>query len=376
MSGIYFHIPFCKVRCSYCDFYKTTNTSRLTDLVRSLKLELWLRRDYLTDYHIKTIYFGGGTPSLLAPDHIEDLIRACSTVFKVDSEVEITIEANPDDLSVDYLKVLHKIGINRISIGIQSFAHNDLKLMKRRHNSIQALNAVKFSREAGFTNISVDLIYGIPNMSLQQWNDNLKQIFDLDIQHLSAYHLTYHEGTKIWDDLKKKKIKEITEDESVKQFELLIKMAEEYDFKHYEISNFAREGYFSKHNSSYWKQTEYLGLGPSAHSYNKVSRQWNVSSLTHYLLALSNQKIPFQLEQLSEKDRFNDYIITSLRTMWGIDLEFVEHEFSKKYVDHVEKIGEKYKAKNQLIVKENKLILDQRCMLISDGIMSDFMILN
>lgn len=373
MSGIYFHIPFCKVKCSYCDFYKSTNISKINDLVRSIKLELWLRRDYLTDNNIQTIYFGGGTPSLLKPAQIEELIRACQTVFIVAENVEITLEANPDDVSIDYLKAIQKVGVNRLSIGIQSFVQSDLKLMKRRHNSVQATNAVKYAQKAGFDNISVDLIYGIPNMPVKQWCENLKKVFELDVQHLSAYHLTYHQGTKLFDDLKHGIVNEITEEESVLQFETLIKLAMDYGFVHYEISNFAKKGFFSQHNSSYWKQTEYLGLGPSAHSYNRISRQWNIASLTHYLLALAHQNIPFQIENLSETDRFNDYVITSLRTMWGIDLEYIGREFSKKYRVHVEKVGEKYKANKQVILSENKLILNQSCMLISDGIMSDFM---
>lgn len=376
MSGIYFHIPFCKSKCTYCDFYKTTDNRMINKLVSSLKVEMWLRKDYLSDSIINTIYFGGGTPSLLDVSQIEELIRACKSIFEVDSKAEITIEANPDDLSIDYLKKIRKAGVNRISIGVQSFSQTDLKMMKRRHNANQAVNAIILSREAGFDNISADLIYGLPNMPINEWINNLNKMFELGIQHLSAYHLTYHQGTRLFNDLKRGIVNEITEEESVKQFDALVRIAKENNFIHYEISNFAKEGYISRHNSSYWKQTEYLGLGPSAHSYNRTSRQWNVSSLTRYLKAIEKQNIPFQIERLSTSDRFNDYVITSLRTMWGIDLEYLDKEFGNKYIAHIEKIGEKYKANNQVVIKNNHLLLDKSCLLISDGIMSDFMLLN
>lgn len=374
MAGIYIHIPFCKVKCSYCDFYKTTNNSRIHDLVNALKLEMWLRRDYLIDRHIETIYFGGGTPSLLSAGQINDIIQACFSVFRVQNNAEITLEANPDDLSQEYLKAIRKTGINRLSIGIQSFSQTDLKLMKRRHNSIQAINAVKFARDAGFENISVDLIYGIPNMPFVQWKQNLQQVFSLNVEHLSAYHLTYHQGTSLWDDLQKGKVHEIDEMESVEQFNELVSTAKQHGFEHYEISNFARNGFYSKHNSSYWNQTTYLGLGPSAHSYDKISRQWNVASLTHYLLALSHRKVPFEREELQLKDRFNDYIITSLRTVWGVDLDVVRDEFGHDYFAHVQKVAHKYLISGQIEVSKEKIKMAANGWFVSDAIMSDFML--
>jgi oxygen-independent coproporphyrinogen III oxidase len=374
MAGIYIHIPFCKVKCSYCDFYKTTNNAKIQALVNALKLELWLRRDYLTDPIIETIYFGGGTPSLLSPHQLEDILRACNSVFKVHESAEITFEANPDDLSVDYLKAIRQKGINRLSIGVQSFSQTDLKLMKRRHNPLQALNAVRFAREAGFSNISVDLIYGIPNMPFEQWQKNLSQVFSMEVEHVSAYHLTYHQGTSLWDDLQKGKIHEIDEKESVDQFNELIKTAREHGFIHYEISNFARDGYFSRHNSSYWNQTQYLGLGPSAHSYDTISRQWNVASLTHYLLALSNRKIPFEREELGKKERFNDYMITALRTMWGINLVYVKREFGTEYLDHIENVAGRYLKSEQLCQTEDNIKLAGSGWFVSDAIMSEFML--
>lgn len=346
----------------------------MDELVKAIKLEMWLRKDYLHDQHIQTIYFGGGTPSLLKAQQLEDIIRACKTVFNVDDQAEITMEANPDDLNPEYLKTIQQIGVNRISIGIQSLSQSDLKLMKRRHNPIQAKNAVKFAREAGFKNISVDLIYGVPHMSFEQWHENLNQIFDMKVEHVSAYHLTYHQNTSLWADLQKGIISEIAENESLQQFDELVNTARKYGFIHYEISNFAKPGFFSQHNSSYWNKTEYLGLGPSAHSYDKNSRQWNVSSLTHYLLALNHQKIPFEKEELSEKDRFNEYMITSLRTMWGIDLNLVKKEFGNTFLNHLKIIGEKYLKTNQVLVDDNTIRLARNGLFVSDTIMTDFML--
>lgn len=374
MSGIYIHIPFCKVKCSYCDFYKTTDNSQMDELVRALKLELWLRKNYLNDQHINTIYFGGGTPSLLSADQLLDIIRTCYTVFQVDTKAEITIEANPDDLNLAYLESVKSIGVNRLSIGIQSFSQTDLKLMKRRHNPTQASNAVKLAREAGFENISVDLIYGVPGMSFDQWTENLQKVFKMNVEHVSAYHLTYHKGTKLWNDLNKGLIHEIDETESVKQFNTLVEAAAKHNFIHYEISNFAKEGYFSQHNSSYWKQTEYLGLGPSAHSYDGNSRQWNVANLQHYLLALQHQKVPFEKEELSVRDRYNDYIITSLRTIWGVNLKKIEVDFGIEYLDHLTAISQKYLKTGQIRLVDDTLFLEKDGWFISDAIITDLMV--
>lgn len=374
MSGIYIHIPFCKVKCSYCDFYKTTDNSKMDELVRALKLELWLRKDYLHDPHIQTIYFGGGTPSLLSADQLQDIIRSCHTVYQVDPKAEITMEANPDDLNLAYLQSIKKTGVNRLSIGIQSFSNTDLRLMKRRHNPLQASNAVKFARQAGFENISVDLIYGVPGMPFNQWEENLQKVFELNIEHVSAYHLTYHKGTQLWNDLKKGKIHEIDEEESVRQFNALVETATKHHFIHYEISNFAKEGYFSQHNSSYWKQTEYLGLGPSAHSYDGKSRQWNVASLQHYLLSLQHRKVPFEKEELSVRDRYNDYIITSLRTIWGVDYNRIESEFGKDYLKHLSTQSQKYLETGQVKIVNNTLYLEKDGWFVSDAIMTDFML--
>jgi oxygen-independent coproporphyrinogen-3 oxidase len=374
MAGIYFHIPFCKSKCTYCDFYKTTSVSRIPDLIIALKKELSLRIDYLDERKIDTIYFGGGTPSLLSNMQIQFLLNHCKNLFKVSMDAEITIEANPDDLDEQYLKKIHNAGINRLSIGIQTFSETGLKLMNRRHTPQQAVDAVKAAQAVGFDNISVDLIYGIPGMTNEQWQENLDRVFDLNIQHLSAYHLTYHQGTELWNRLKKGRINEIDESRSVEQFEMLINAGKTNGFIQYEISNFCLPGYYSKHNTSYWKQTEYIGVGPSAHSYNITSRQWNVASVEKYLNSINNSAVPYEKEVLSINDRFNDYVITGLRTMWGIDLSYVEKEFGENYYQHLLKSSKKYLQSSQLDIKDKHLKIKHDGIFISDTIMSDLLI--
>ncbi len=376
MPGIYFHIPFCKSICSYCDFYKTTNTEKIETLVSMLQKEMDLQSTYLSTKKIETIYFGGGTPSLLSISQFNELLHACHSAFNIDTKVEITAEVNPDDLTSDYLKSLRKTGVNRLSIGIQSFVANDLKLMKRRHSSAQALNAVKLAQKAGFDNISVDLIYGIPGMKLKQWEENLNKVFELGIQHISAYHLSYHKNTKLWNDLKNGSIHEVLEEDSINQFSMLIDKAIENGFEHYEISNFAENGLYSQHNSSYWKQTEYLGLGPSAHSFNIASRQWNVSNIDKYIVSLQQNKVPAKIEKLSLSDQYNDYVITSLRTKWGLDRNFIQNTFGERYVEHLNRIIDKYSSSGKIIFENNTVNLTREGLFVSDAIMADFIILN
>lgn len=330
----------------------------------------------MTDKEIKTIYLGGGTPSLLASSDIEELISECKTLFNVEERAEITIEANPDDLSYEYLEQLKNIGVNRLSIGIQSFSDIDLQFMGRRHSSNQAIKAVQNAQKVGFDNISIDLIYGIPGMSFQQWQKNLKTAFELNVQHISAYHLTYHEDTAFWNKLKEGKINEIDEDDSFKQFNELIEQTSSEGFIQYEVSNFAKEGFYSKHNSSYWNQIEYLGLGPSAHSYNGFSRQWNVSNVEQYIYFISNKKTHFEVEQLSVTTQFNDYIITSLRTIWGINLDFIKQKYGDKCLNHVLDVSRVYISSSLVEKHENCIRLTKKGIFISDGIITDFMVLD
>ncbi|MDA3879499.1 MAG: radical SAM family heme chaperone HemW [Prolixibacteraceae bacterium] len=374
MAGIYFHIPFCKSRCTYCDFYKTTNIDKIQALVDAFKKELKLRNNYLNERTIRTIYFGGGTPSLLSAEQLSELLHECRKLYRVSDSAEITLEANPDDLDIKYLEQIKNAGINRLSIGIQTFSASGLKLMNRRHDKQQAEDAVKIAQNTGYNNISVDLIYGFPQMTNEQWQINLDKVFDLNVQHLSAYHLTYHPGTSLWNRLKKGTIREIDEQQSVEQFEILINKAEKNGFVQYEVSNFALPGFYSNHNSSYWKQTEYLGLGPSAHSFNIQNRQWNISNLDVYLASITGRKVSCETEILSVNDKFNDYIITSLRTIWGISLSYVETEFGLNYLEKMLKNAESYVNSGQVNIENDSLALTKKGIFISDKIMSDLVV--
>lgn len=374
MAGLYFHIPFCKSICTYCDFYKTSQLTYIEPFVETIIRELKMQNEYLHSNTINTLYFGGGTPSVLQPHHFDSILDACKTLYNIANTAEITIEANPDDLSPAYLKKLLKTGFNRLSIGIQSLHNSDLQFMGRRHTAQQALIAVKDAQNAGFSNISIDLIYGVPGMDNHKWKQNLEQIFELNIQHISAYHLTYHKHTKLWNDLKAKRFSEIPETKSLQQFEMLIDMAMDNQFIQYEISNFAKNEYFSRHNSSYWKQTEYLGLGPSAHSFNTKTRQWNVSNLNEYIEQIKNNKIPALTENLTVDEQFNDYVITSLRTIWGIDMLLVKNNFGEKYFCHLEKMVDKYRKSQYIAVDKHAVTLTRAGMFVSDTVLSDFIV--
>ena len=334
MAGIYLHIPFCRKRCHYCDFFKTTDLSQKTRLLAGLKKELESRASELDSEIINTIYLGGGTPSVLLIDEQSDLLKTIRQNYSVSDDAEVTMEANPDDLSQAILSALREIGYNRLSMGVQSFSEADLKLMNRRHGVMQAVQSVKWARNAGFKNISIDLIYGLPNQTMEEWERNVRIAVELDVQHISAYNLTYHEGTVFYDQLKKGILHELPDELSLQQFELLIRILKEAGFEHYEISNFCKPGLYSQHNSSYWKNKKYLGIGPSAHSFDLVSRRWNVSSIEKYLHGIENNQSYSEAEILTEQDRYNDYIITGLRTIWGISETWIKTEFSEPYFIH------------------------------------------
>jgi oxygen-independent coproporphyrinogen III oxidase len=376
MAGIYIHIPFCRKRCHYCDFFKSTDLKDKPDLLQGLKRELEGRASELKNEEINTIYFGGGTPTTLLQDELKDLLKTMHQNYSIASNAEVTIEANPDDLSQAFLSVLKEIGFNRLSMGIQSFAESDLKLMNRRHGVMQAIQSVKWAKRAGFSNISIDLIYGLPNQTLEEWERNIRIAVELDVQHISAYNLTYHEGTVFYDQLKKGVLKELPDELSVQQFELMIRILKEAGFEHYEISNFCRNGLYSKHNSSYWKSKKYLGIGPSAHSYDLVSRRWNVSSIAKYLQGLNKGESYFETEILTLQDRYNDFIITGLRTIWGISPEIIQSEFGSGFFDHFQKICDHYLKSDHIQVSSGQVSLTQKGLFISDKIMEDFMVVN
>lgn len=375
MAGIYIHIPFCRQKCYYCDFYKTVNTSLKQKFLTLLNEEAKVRKNYLENESVETIYFGGGTPSVLTPSELDDILRNIAGNYNVATDAEITFEANPDDLTPEYLHEIKDTGVNRLSIGIQAFQNEHLKKMNRRHDAAQAeavvLNAVK----TGFNNISVDLIYGLPGLTDQQWKESLDRVFQLPVHHLSAYHLTYHEGTPFFTWLKKGTLKELSENESVNQFNVLVEMAEKAGFEQYEISNFAKDELYSMHNSSYWLGKKYLGLGPSAHSYNLLSRRWNVSHVESYVRGLEAGSDYFEEEILSKKDHYNEYILTRIRTKWGVVLSDVQQNFGTELYEYMLKQIEKYKKSGLVLVSDGKLLLSKEGLFVSDEIMGDLMII-
>ncbi|MDC1105696.1 radical SAM family heme chaperone HemW [Prolixibacteraceae bacterium] len=334
MSGIYFHIPFCKTRCFYCDFHTSTNLGLVEPMFDAMKKELSLRKDYLmNNTMIHTIYFGGGTPSLLTPEQIGELISLVKNYYVVSEAVEITVEANPDDLSKKYLRELYAHGVNRLSIGVQSTNGHILKEMNRRHGVKDVFDAVYNALEIGINNISIDLIYGVPNLSSLLWKETIDSIISLPITHISAYHLTYHEGTVFHRRLTKGQLKPVDEHESLEHYEILVNSLKKVGFEQYEISNFCKDSKISNHNSSYWNGASYLGIGPSAHSYDGNSRQWNIADNKQYIDALNQNKSYFEEELLSNVDKFNDYIITSFRTKWGVQKRMIE-SFGSHFLDH------------------------------------------
>jgi oxygen-independent coproporphyrinogen III oxidase len=373
MAGIYIHIPFCKKICFYCDFYRVISPESKSSFTGALLKESELRKDYLTDEVISTIYLGGGTPSVLSVKELQTILDNIYKNYKIEDNCEITIELNPDDVSPDYLESIKKLNINRISLGIQSWRDEDLKLLNRRHDSAQAKKALEDTLNAGFKNVTIDLIYGIPGMSLTDWAANLEKSLTVDIKHISAYHLTIEPGTVFGKMKKEGHLIEIEEEESTSQFNILIEKAESAGFIHYEISNFGKEGFFSRHNTNYWKQANYLGLGPSAHSFNNYSRQWNICDIKKYIYAINNDKPYFEKEELGVKTRFNEYIMTSLRTMWGIDLDFVERSFEKEGYDYIVNMAGKFKNYGLMRQDKKNLILTNQGIMISDNIISEFM---
>ncbi len=373
MAGIYIHIPFCRQKCYYCDFYKTVNTTLTEKFLSALKIEIVQRKNYFENEVVETIYFGGGTPSVLTKTELSGIIDFLRQHFNISQTVEITFEANPDDLSVEYLNNVYSTGVRRLSIGIQSFQDEFLQKMNRRHDANQAIEAVENAAKIGFNDISVDLIYGLPGLKIEQWKTDLEQVFNLPVQHLSAYHLTYHKGTSFYTWLKKGTLKALKEAESIKQFEILVQMAKENGFEQYEISNFAKEGRYSKHNSSYWKGVKYLGLGPSAHSFNGVSRSWNISHIDSYIKSLESGLPYFEEEILSENNKYNEYILTHIRTIWGVSQHELEERFGTEKSNYFSINIHRYI--NTGLVKLNNGIynLTEKGMFVSDEIMSNLM---
>lgn len=373
MAGIYLHIPFCKRRCIYCDFYSTTMEQRKDEYIEALCRELEMRRDYTGEPSVATVYFGGGTPSQLEERHFQQVFETIGNNYRLRPDAEITLEANPDDLTPDYVAMLRRLPFNRISIGIQTFNDETLRLLHRRHTASQAVEAVRRCQEAGFGNISIDLMYGLPGESRDSWADDLQQAIGLQVQHISAYHLIYEEGTELWELRRRHRVEEVDEDSSLTFFSMLIDRLRDAGFEHYEISNFALPGMYSRHNSSYWDGTRYLGCGAAAHSYNGESRQWNVASLDRYIKDIQASKLPCEVETLDLHTRYNDRIITAIRTARGLSLSTLQMEFGKELHDFCLNNARPHLQQGTLAIDGDRLHLTRQGIFVSDGIMSDLL---
>ncbi len=377
MAGIYLHIPFCKQKCNYCNFHFSTSANGKDALLQAMQREIELQKNYLSNDKVSTIYFGGGTPSLLTADEINQLTEAIFQNFETDPQLEFTLEANPDDLTNTVLKSLKATPINRFSIGVQSFRDTDLKFMNRAHNAQEAEYAIKASQDAGFTNLSIDLIYGTPGLSNQHWLSNLNQLTELEVPHFSAYALTVEQGTALHHAIEKKKTLPLDAEQAAAQFEILMEHAAKNGFEHYEISNFAKPDCYAVHNTNYWRGVPYLGVGPSAHSFNGTSRQWNVANnalYTHNLLA--EKMIPFEIETLTSIQQLNEYLMTSLRTMWGCDTTIIEEKWGSDSVITLLNKCAVFFEKNWMENENNKLLLTRKGKLFADRIAADLFFLS
>ncbi len=374
MAGVYIHIPFCKTKCHYCNFFSVASERNMPHFINTLKKEISLQKDYLGNKQINSIYLGGGTPSLLNGAELSGIIGAIYEHFRVSDDVEITLEANPDDISDAWVKDVRQTLINRISIGVQSFFDEDLAYLKRIHTAADAENAIMRLQDAGISNMTIDLIYGIPTLNKERWIGNLEKFFNFKLPHLSAYALTVEKKTVLHVMISKKKISPPDDADIVEQFKTLMTMTDEKGYIHYEISNFAREGHYSKHNSLYWTGGHYLGLGPSAHSYNGSSRRWNKPSMKAWLGLIEYHDESFEEEILSMDQRFNEFVMTSLRTVWGCNIDVVRKEFGKQYASHLLLGSDKFIKEETLIIKGNRLFLTTKGKLFADGIASDLFV--
>lgn len=373
MAGIYIHIPFCKSRCIYCGFYSTTLLDLRKKYINAVCREMELRKNYIRE-PFSTIYLGGGTPSLLDEAELTKLFLYINNVYDVDRNAEITMECNPDDITPEFTNMLSRLPINRVSMGAQTFADSRLRLLYRRHSSDEVKHAVKLLREAGIKNISIDLMFGFPDESLSQWKEDISAALALNVEHISAYSLMYEEDTPLWKMLDTGKVKEIDEELSLTMFKELVCQLTDAGYEHYEISNFARPGYRSRHNSSYWHQVPYIGLGAAAHSFDLNSRQWNVADLKLYIEEINNGIIPMEREELDNDTTFNDIITTALRTSDGIDLNAMETRLGKRYRNTLISAAGKHLEQGLLEIRHDRLRLTSEGIFISDMVMSDLMI--
>lgn len=373
MAGIYIHIPFCKTRCVYCDFYSTTHKEWKQRYIHALCRELSSRRNYLKGAPVETLYLGGGTPSQLDEEAFQQLFCTLRETYGLEQCREVTIEVNPDDLTEEYVEMLARLPFNRISMGIQTFDDRTLSLLHRRHTAQQAREAVERLRRAGFGNISIDLIYGLPEETDQQWEHDLEEAIALEVEHISAYHLTYEEGTPLYDMLQRHRVHEVDEEASVRFFSILMDRMTQAGYEHYEISNFCKPGRHSRHNTAYWQGIPYLGCGPSAHSYDIDSREWNIASLEAYVKGMEAGERPYETEQLDLNTRYNEHIMTALRTRQGVSVEETERRFGTDLHRYCLEMAAPYLKSNLLELTDNCLRLTRAGIFVSDGIISNLM---
>lgn len=375
MAGIYIHIPFCKQACYYCDFHFSTSLKKKDDLLKALSKELQLRKEEFQNTMVETIYFGGGTPSVLSLKEIEFLIDSVYDNYSVIGNPEITLEANPDDLSPSKVLDLSNSPVNRLSIGIQSFFDSDLKLMNRAHNAQEAKQCLELAVKH-FENISIDLIYGIPGADGARWRENIDQALYFDIPHISSYALTVEPKTALATFIKKGVIDNVDDEQALDQFTILKEQLEQKDFVHYELSNFGKKGYFSKNNTAYWQGKSYLGIGPSAHSFNGAERAWNVKNNTKYIKAIQQNILPLEIETLTTTDKYNEYIMTGLRTMFGVSFHRIEKDFGKTYKDYLIEQSQVFINEHLLYIDDGYLKASKKGQFLSDGIASQLFKLN
>ena len=369
LAGIYIHIPYCKQKCSYCDFHFSTNLNSKSLMVEAIIKEIEMRKNEINT-PIETIYFGGGTPSILQPNELDSIFDALHKSYDLSKLKEVTLEANPDDLTIDKLKYLQTTPVNRFSIGVQSFFEEDLVLMNRAHNALEAENCIKLAQEYGFNNLTIDLIYGSNTTTHEMWHQNLQKAVDLGINHISSYALTVEEKTTLDHKIEKGELKPISDQHQSEQFEYLVQFLEKNGFIQYEISNFGKPGYFSRHNSNYWKGIPYIGIGPSAHSYKGCQRGWNIANNTKYMQAINNNTLPHEVENLSLVDQYNEQMMIGLRTIYGIDPSQIEQKFGSIIQEHFSKEIKELFAEKLVQQIDGKIVLTKEAKFFADGIAS------
>ena len=376
MAGIYIHIPYCKQKCNYCDFHFSTNPATILQMTNAIIKEIELKKDYLNPKPIiKTIYFGGGTPSFISDAHFLQIVTSIKQHYKIDNQVEFTVECNPDDLTKEKLLFYKKIGVNRLSVGIQSFDEYQLVFMNRAHNANEAENCIKLAQSIGFNNITIDLIYGLPKTKLHYWQNQIGKAINLGVNHISAYCLTIEPKTVFGNQFKKGKLLPATDAKSNKEFRVLINTLKENGFEQYEISNFAKKGYISKHNSAYWLGEKYIGIGPSAHSFNGDTRQWNVANNYKYINALNQNNTYFETEQLSIENKFNEHILTRLRTKWGIDLDYLSH-ISEHHLKSIQPQLKQFESSKDISINKQIVTLTEKGKRLADYITGELFVIS